>query len=468
MSDAKAFGGAKVIYVAQQIRKETIQVDMQSGDEIPIPRDPVKGPLFDYYRQLSKYQAVHAACLEAKVTCSVGLGISIPEGDTDTAQQRLKIVNQDGQSFREVIERVALDFETTGNGWLEVVRGKGGRVEELYHCPVQRVLRRPRGSATAYYYLPENGAKKPIPAFSKDERDPWALLHFMRYTGDSLYYGLPTWRGCAEDIELDYYATLYNRNFFINAGIPDMAIIVEGGEFDEETEQVVTTFFQNNFKGLQNSHRTLFLPVNENVKVRFEKLAVDQKNKDASFTSLRQQCRDNILSAHGVPPRLLSVVQSGSLGGSGEGHSQLKIFKELVIESRQAMFEEKLAPVLDSMGLPPVMFDKMDTDLMESNSVYYPAMTQAGIMTVKEAREDLGLPEETTDKIKASNTIYRYHLEAGVLTINEVRAGIGLPPITGGDERVVLHETEQHDEEGVIKRELALAHMLKSFRRSLQ
>ena len=234
----------------------------------------------------------------------------------------------------------------------------------------------------------------PFQAYRKGDKESNTLLHFANYTQEDRHYGLPDWRGCIPDIELDYYAALYNQKFFINSGIPDLVIIVEGGQFDEDTEKKVVSFFQANFKGIENAHRTLYLPVNsENIKVRFEKLTVDQKDRDGSFEKLRAQCRDNIVSAHGVPPRLIGVVTSGQLGGSGEVHGQLRIFKEITIEPRQSLFEMKLSPVTDEM-IPgtKIEFQEMDVSIQEKDSDYYPAMVQAGILDVDEAREELGYP----------------------------------------------------------------------------
>lgn len=394
MKDDKAFGGARVIYVARQepLEKTSGQKEETSGEEIDQPSDNNLGNLIEYYSKLTRYNSYHSRCLRVKVDCTVNLGIDVIDGNEERVRERLNEVNEFGHSLIEVLTRVALDFEMTGNGYLEVVRGKGGQAEELYHMPAKQVYARPRGSDVPYRYKPVQGDPVPYHRFRLDEKETHSLVAILNYTTESKYYGLPDWQGCASDIELDHYATQYNRQFFINSGVPDMAIVVEGGAFDEATEKAVVEFVRSNFVGVQNAHRILYLPIkDQNVNIKFEKLAADLKNRDMSFKDLRAQVRNNILSAHGVPPRLMGVMSSGQLGGSGEVHGQLKIFKDITINPRQTLFEAKLAPVLQSMGINgKIQFRKLDTDVLEENSTYYPAMVSTGILDIAEAREELG------------------------------------------------------------------------------
>jgi PBSX family phage portal protein len=391
--EKKAFGGAKVIYIAHPIQKESAQSEPLFEDEISRPFDLDRGDLIVYYSTLTGRNSYHARCLRVKAECTIGLGVKILEGDEKKILERLAVVNDQGQSFLEVLGRVAIDFETTGNGYLEVVRNRSGQVAELYHCPATTITHRRRGSSEKPFVYRNDTDKVEFAAFKEGDREENALLHFANITQESRYYGLPDWRGAVPDIELDYYATLYSKNFFINSGVPDLAIVVEGGEFDPETEKKVQEFFQTNLKGIENAHKTLYLPINDqDITVKFEKLEPSRQWVYPN-EKLRNNCRDNIVSAHGVPPRLVGIVAAGQLGGGGEIHGQLKIFKEVTIEPRQSLFELKLSPIIEEM-IPGarIAFNELDTSIQEKASELYPALISAGVMGVDEARERLGLP----------------------------------------------------------------------------
>ena len=137
---ARAFGGAKVIYVAR-FAKESAQKDPEtSGDIIERPWSEDRGDLITYFSTLTNFNSYHARCLRVKSDTTVNLGIDVldeeedPVGEdspdagtpdpTDATREvltRLSVVNDYGQSFQEVISRVSLDYETTGNGYLEIV-----------------------------------------------------------------------------------------------------------------------------------------------------------------------------------------------------------------------------------------------------------------------------------------------------------------------------------------------------------
>lgn len=310
------------------------------------------------------------------------------DGDETATIDRLAQINDDGESLLQVLHRVALDYETTANGFLECVRGKGGYIEELYFCPAMYSYRRPRGSKTPFLYRGPAGGVVEYQRFGSGAKDPQSLIHFSQPTQASRYYGLPEWRGIVTDIELDYYATLYSQKFFINSGIPDLVIVVEGGQFDKETEEQVVQFVQQNFKGVENSHRTLYLPINDSdVKVRFEKLAPNNA-WSAPIEKIRESCRDRVLSGHGVPPRLAGVVTAGQLGGGGEAEGQLGIFQEITIAPRQRMFAEQINRLLPEMGIKAkVAFEELSS---ADESEKYERLVNSGILDADEAREVLG------------------------------------------------------------------------------
>jgi len=396
--------GAKVIYVAH-VRKESKQPEIDGDIQyVDRPKDDERGDLVRYYHVTPSFNSFHARCLRVKSDCTVNLGIDFEEESDEKRkeyEEQLTKVNDEGQTFQEVISRVSLDYETTGNGYLEIVRSEDGNIAELYHSPALNMYRRRRDQEFPFVFIGPEGKKQNFLRFETDQEkapdgDITEMIHFQNYCNMSKYYGLPDWRGALPDIEVDYYSVRFNQKFFLNSAIPDLAIITEGGELDEDAEKEVRDFFQTSFKGIDNAHRTLYLPLKEEgVTVRFEKLAMDTKDIDGSFDKLRARCRDNIVSAHGVPPRLVGIVASGQLGGGGEIHGQLKIFQEVTINPRQDLFEVKLKPVTQLMGIESDWkFTEIDTKIQEKDSELYPALVGSGILDVNEVRVELGYPEK--------------------------------------------------------------------------
>ena len=59
-----------------------------------------------------------------------------------------------------------------------------------------------------------------------------------------------------------------------------------------------------------------------------------------SFEKLFDKKTLEIVSAHGVPPRIVGIITAGSLGGGGEYQAQLKSLKEVTIRPKQVLVEE--------------------------------------------------------------------------------------------------------------------------------
>jgi capsid portal protein len=93
----------------------------------------------------------------------------------------------------------------------------------------------------------------------------------------------------------------FNVRFFDNHAVPAYAVVIEGADVTPELEEKILDHFKA-IKG--DPHRTLVIPVPgipgdeaTQVKVRFEKLAVDIK--DASFRLYKQDNALEICIAHG-------------------------------------------------------------------------------------------------------------------------------------------------------------------------
>jgi phage portal protein len=170
--------------------------------------------------------------------------------------------------------------------------------------------------------------------------------HLYYYSPNSRFYGEPDYLAAMLSILTNQKADSFNNAFFENSARADTAIIFENSEPDEMQLNAFKEFFGSNFKGTGNAHKTLVLTANgENAKVRIEDLS---KVSDISFEKLKNLNRDEIIAAHGVPPRMVGVMTAGQLGGSGEVTGQLHSFNELTIIPKQ----EQIEWFFDSIGHP--------------------------------------------------------------------------------------------------------------------
>ncbi len=84
-------------------------------------------------------------------------------------------------------------------------------------------------------------------------------------------------------IELIDAAVKWNKTFFHNNAMPSYAVITKGEPLTEEQKAVGREFFANNFKGPDNSMKTLMSHQSSaESEIKFEKLT--DSNKDGGFS----------------------------------------------------------------------------------------------------------------------------------------------------------------------------------------
>ncbi len=106
--------------------------------------------------------------------------------------------------------------------------------------------------------------------------------------------------------------------------------------------------YQTNAVGTENAGRVLLLQVDrDGASVKVERL--DVEDRDLGFVEGRKSLRDEIVSAHGVPPRMLGIAAPGQLGATGEMQGQMEAFREVVIRPRQRLLSGALQGVLDAV-----------------------------------------------------------------------------------------------------------------------
>lgn len=293
---------------------------------------------------LTYSNAFHTQCIALKSEMAVGLEYEAPKN----VERFLEEITGDQDTFLDLLAMFVWDWECLGNGYLEIARSRRGQIGEIYHAHAQTIYASTRGNKLNEYVQETTNRVIFSPFGAREGRNE--LFHIRRYSPLSTFYGLPEWVACLEALRLDQEKKTFYAAFFKNFAVPALAVILEGAEFDESIEKKLQAGF-NQMKGAENAFRALLLSVPfDNAKVRFEKLMTDFK--DLPFDKLTQATREEILAAHGVPPRLVGIVTAGQLGGTGEADGQLRNFIATKIEPRTRFVERKVNLLLHDAGLP--------------------------------------------------------------------------------------------------------------------
>lgn len=366
----------------------------------------------DQLAQMLETNTLHYRACKQKAADVVGRGIklraldegepgqddaSIDEGEArwNAFVEAVESDERGDESFKERIQFAHEDFESIGWGALEFSRDAQGNLDGMWHVPGHTLRAHKDGRRFAQkragktVWFKRFGLEGTVdradggwsPRTVNAEFAGNELVIVRNYTPRSSYYGLPDhipamsaiagWRAQAE----------FNVRFFDNQAVPAYAVIIEGADITPELEEQIREHFRA-LKG--DPHATLVLPVPglpgddaTQVKVRFEKLAVDIK--DASFRLYKQDNALEICIAHGIPPYRVSWPIMGSLGGA-TAEEMTKIYVDSIVQPRQETWDGRLTRAL--LGAKGLGIAKHELKLNELDTRDELADVQKGQMLI--------------------------------------------------------------------------------------
>jgi len=190
------------------------------------------------------------------------------------------------------------------------------------------------GFARPNYVQTKNNQKKDF--LYKD------IIHLKKSTHRSDAWGLAC-LPIALNIEILNEIKTFDYNNFKNGLLLDYFMIVEGGTLrdgavtDEDGNEVITDAFDDiqtalaAAKGTASAHSTILIESeSKDVKIRLEPL---RQTPDGGFLTLKKDLREGIFAYHRVPPRIVSQLVSGQLGG--DNNSDMKLFYHFVVKPLQ-------------------------------------------------------------------------------------------------------------------------------------
>jgi len=365
---------------------------------------------------------IHSSCIRVKMQDAIGIGYYLESDDAETMALKDKDKNYQSlmsffslvnpnEDISAMLEKVFMDYEGCGNGYIEVSRDIHDKINALYHVNattmrwcgdkdklVQRV-------GMNYVYFKPFGEEKIlnrktgnyVQSVRQVEDAANEVIVINQYSWKSIYYGIPEWLPAVYAMFGEMKEREYNLDFFLNFGIPAYAVILEGVTLNPDVDEEIKKFFETTLK--ESNYKTLTLSCPKGGKIHFEPLNID--TKEASFRMYHADNTNTVLAAHRVPPYRVGIVVEGKLGGSVSKDTD-RIYLDSVINPRQKKFAWVINELIINRGM----------DIQGWTFRF----------------EDINIVDE-----KVNSEIYDRYIKNGIMSPNEIRNGLGLPLYEGGD-----------------------------------
>jgi len=331
--------------------------------------------------------SIHNTCVNAVVDGIVG------EGLTADPSWVLDVANSTGESWNDLLKKVAVDFKLYGGFTLEVIWNKARtKIAEVYHIDFSWVRAREknyRGICPGYYISNEWSTKYRfsgynvkdlpyLPAYnpSKAVEEPKQLYVYNPYRPGQGYYPLPDYVGGLRVIDIDCEVDNFHVNNLKN-GLSPSLMITTFTNANEDEREAIERMLQLQYSGTNNAGNLLYLDLDspENAP-HVEQIGSNQT--DTYYTTINDMVMQKILTAHRITsPEILGIKTPNKLGSKGEVTEAYLLFTNTVLRPFQQdilqVFEDLLEmkyPELDiTLGIQQIkLFNdgEEETDVVTS------------------------------------------------------------------------------------------------------
>jgi HK97 family phage portal protein len=270
-----------------------------------------------------------------------------------------------------------------GEAFWFVVRNRMGMPVEMYPLyPDRMKLVFSEGTIIgSYEYKSPGGSVVSI--------EPKDIIHHKRPNPTNIWRGFGTVRAAARAVDTDANAADYNKNFFVNAAKPSLALIYPNQLEDEDFERLKEEIVED-YTGTANAHKTMVY--DNDVKIQ----TIGAAQKDMEFLEGRKFNRDQILAMWRISASMLGINEDANRASVDADDYK---FAKRNIKPKMAALCDRITADLASQFDTKIIIDFTDP-----------------------------VPEDKEFEMKRDtesvNTIE---------TVNEIRARRGMDPIKGGD-----------------------------------
>ena len=363
------------------VSSEVKDLDRLREDFVPFGKDN----LFpQYLAELKRQSSTHRSVLAQKTTFTTGGGFKT---SNESLSAYIQDVNANGESLKDVFKRLADDYYSYGNAYLEGVVYEGG--VNLYHKDAS-TARMSKDKKSVLFnpdwanYTKNKDKTQKIPVYPNISRSRF-IIHYKDYESTFNFYGLPDYVAALEHIAIDFEIGKFNHTSFKN-GFSPSAIVTVNGDFGEaEAEKFVETA-KETLTGSGNNSKILFL-VKNGEDSRGTDVQVISNKEDGDFLDLQKLTDQNIITSHRWQPALSGIVSSGKMNNTG---SEIRIAYDLAMST---VIRDTTNILLDP--IKKVLNAELGIDTDDLMVVYEPPISFLAdidpkqVLTINEQREML-------------------------------------------------------------------------------
>lgn len=289
------------------------------------------------------------------------------------------------QTKEEFLETTMINQKLSGNAFIFKVRNERGQVVELWNLRPDMVViyTDPTEYIAGYQYQKTDGSTVMF--------NPTDIIHIKYPNPIDEYIGTSPLKPAAVRVDIEEFASKYQRDFFLNNARPDAVLEFEGNLFADQKAEI-TENWEKRFKGLGNNSKVATLEGG----VKYQQVALSQREMD--YIESVKFTRDDILVAFGVPKTVVGITDDVNRANA---ETAMYVF-----------LSETVKPELERL------VNKLNEELV------YPDFGEQFMLEFIDPT-----PEDREFKLREQTEL----VKANIMLLNEARADRNLEPMDGGN-----------------------------------
>lgn len=277
-------------------------------------------------------------------------------------QARLNILKS---TFRETaylsyaeFGKFAFNYMVTGNGYLEAVRNRFGKVLS-YRSRLSAYMRR-SSDLSQFVYLRD--LWRPLEIDNRNELiDAADVIHVMQDDLQQEIYGVPYYLAALNSIELNASATRFRRRYYDNGSHAGFILYNTDANMSEEDWAAMKKELKE-AKGTGN-FKNLFLRSPNGNTDNIKLIPIAEVAAKDEFLNIKGVSAEDMLAIHRVPPKLMGIVPKHA-GSLGDAQTDARVFAA----NEVAPLQQQFLAINRQLGLPIFDFAEYHIGSDMSNS----------------------------------------------------------------------------------------------------
>lgn len=358
--------------------------------------------------QMARRSTTHRRIINDKADYISGKGFTF-DGSIPALVHLVERVNGDGESLRQVMNKLAFDKALFGNAFMEIVTDAKHSFLSLYHQDATR-CRLSRDSAHVLLhhnwrqFNVEEARSLPLyPAFTEDDGGLLrSVVHFKDYEPGFSHYGVPPYIAGMNVSAIAYKTDRWNISRLDNSFQLSGVMMLDSITDSEQEAERITRIAEEKFAGKPGQVMFIMKEGDENDNSRF--IPITSQN-DGDWQALHDQAVTDIVVAHSWFRSLSGLDYSSGFSAERILHEYEIALNTVILAEQEELLEPIRRVICSIVGCDASSLQVVNRPPTRSKPIY---------MKVWEARKADGLeydPEDERQQMYLSE-ITKYNIKS--------------------------------------------------------